>query len=237
MYAQLTSTIADGTDQEEEPGVSSAGGQPTGSRGAVQEGGGAGAEDHRRPLPGGVLDPGLHPHRTYPRLVSGVWLSLHHAWLWGVQGADKGAAAGYKKEAEEFGKLGMTPVSESLRGIFFGHQKCTKNPFGNPATPADVRRTAATARSLRDATSSSDPSVFFPCLFALHQTVAVLGAGLMGAGIAQVSAQKGYNVVLKDKDLKGLTRGEQQIAGNLVRACEPPPTPSIRMPPWCVFRR
>ena len=40
----------------------------------------------------------------------------------------------------------------------------------------------------------------------------------MGAGIAQVSAQKGYNVVLKDKDLKGLSRGEQQIAGNIVRA-------------------
>ena len=38
----------------------------------------------------------------------------------------------------------------------------------------------------------------------------------MGAGIAQVSAQKGFDVVLKDKDLKGLTRGEQQIANNLV---------------------
>ena len=46
--------------------------------------------------------------------------------------------------------------------------------------------------------------------------MSVLGAGLMGAGIAQVSAQKGFDVVLKDKDLKGLTRGEQQIANNLV---------------------
>ena len=48
------------------------------------------------------------------------------------------------------------------------------------------------------------------------QNVAVLGAGLMGAGIANVSAAKGYRVVMKDKDLKGLTRGEKQIADSFV---------------------
>lgn len=49
-------------------------------------------------------------------------------------------------------------------------------------------------------------------------TVAVMGAGLMGAGIAQVSAQKGMRVLLKDRDVKGLSRGEKQIVDNLVRA-------------------
>ena len=38
-------------------------------------------------------------------------------------------------------------------------------------------------------------------------TVGVLGAGFMGAGIAQVLAQKGTAVVLKDKDLDAVGRG------------------------------
>jgi enoyl-CoA hydratase/long-chain 3-hydroxyacyl-CoA dehydrogenase len=46
-------------------------------------------------------------------------------------------------------------------------------------------------------------------------TVAVLGAGLMGAGIAQASASKGFRVLLKDRDQKGLSNGENYIKGNL----------------------
>jgi len=48
------------------------------------------------------------------------------------------------------------------------------------------------------------------------KTVGVLGAGLMGAGIAQVSAQKNFDpVLLKDVNDKGLSRGLQQIEGEL----------------------
>ena len=39
----------------------------------------------------------------------------------------------------------------------------------------------------------------------------MLGAGLMGAGIAHVSVDKGMNVILKDMAQGGLTRGQQQI--------------------------
>merc|ERR1719335_853554 len=39
-------------------------------------------------------------------------------------------------------------------------------------------------------------------------TIAILGAGLMGAGIAQVSAAKGFRVLLKDRDSAGLSKGE-----------------------------
>ncbi|KAF6103597.1 hydroxyacyl-CoA dehydrogenase trifunctional multienzyme complex subunit alpha [Phyllostomus discolor] len=41
--------------------------------------------------------------------------------------------------------------------------------------------------------------------------LSVLGAGLMGAGIAQVSVDKGIKTTLKDATLGGLSRGQQQV--------------------------
>lgn len=41
--------------------------------------------------------------------------------------------------------------------------------------------------------------------------LAILGAGLMGAGIAQVSVDKGLNTILKDAAVAGLGRGQQQV--------------------------
>ncbi|XP_015604773.1 trifunctional enzyme subunit alpha, mitochondrial [Cephus cinctus] len=50
------------------------------------------------------------------------------------------------------------------------------------------------------------------------KTVAVLGAGLMGAGIAHVSIDKGYDVILKDTNEAGLYRGVGQIQTGLGNA-------------------
>lgn len=100
------------------------------------------------------------------------------------EGVEKGHTAGSAKEAQYFGKLGMTTASQALRGIFFAQTATKKNPFGKPSG-GDVK------------------------------TIGVLGAGLMGAGIAQVSANAGLRVVLKDKDRKGLARGEKQVADSL----------------------
>ncbi|XP_066530635.1 hydroxyacyl-CoA dehydrogenase trifunctional multienzyme complex subunit alpha b [Hoplias malabaricus] len=43
------------------------------------------------------------------------------------------------------------------------------------------------------------------------KTLAILGAGLMGAGISQVTVDKGVHIILKDTTLEGLNRGQQQI--------------------------
>ena len=44
--------------------------------------------------------------------------------------------------------------------------------------------------------------------------VAVLGGGLMGSGIAQVTAEKGYDVLLKDRDDASVARGLSYIEDN-----------------------
>jgi 3-hydroxybutyryl-CoA dehydrogenase len=49
------------------------------------------------------------------------------------------------------------------------------------------------------------------------KTVAVLGAGTMGGGIAHVFARSGYRVLLRDVDKRSLDRGLETIAKNLSR--------------------
>lgn len=46
----------------------------------------------------------------------------------------------------------------------------------------------------------------------------MVGAGLMGAGIVQVSIDKGYDVILKDTNQAGLNRGIGQIQKGLETA-------------------
>ncbi len=52
------------------------------------------------------------------------------------------------------------------------------------------------------------------------QTVGVIGAGQMGVGIAQVSAQAGYTVLLSDVDLARAEAGKAGIAKQLTRQVE-----------------
>lgn len=52
------------------------------------------------------------------------------------------------------------------------------------------------------------------------KTIGIIGAGQMGAGIAQVSAQAGYRVLLSDVDLARATKGKDGIAKGLARLVE-----------------
>ena len=52
------------------------------------------------------------------------------------------------------------------------------------------------------------------------EQVGVLGAGLMGHGIAQVAAQSGYEVVLREVDEGTLQKGISKIEKQLARAVE-----------------
>src|SRR5262252_196406 len=51
-------------------------------------------------------------------------------------------------------------------------------------------------------------------------TIGVVGAGVMGAGIAQVAATKGLNVVLVDVSDDALKKGIEAIDGRLARLVE-----------------
>ena len=50
--------------------------------------------------------------------------------------------------------------------------------------------------------------------------IGIIGAGQMGAGIAQVSAQAGYRVMLSDMDLERAEKGKASVAKQLVRQVE-----------------
>ena len=102
-------------------------------------------------------------------------------------GMEKGAEEGYRAEASFFGELVVSDVSRRLVEIFFATQALKKDTgVDDPATkPRKVEK------------------------------VAMLGAGLMGAGIAYVTADAGIPVRLKDKDDAALGRGLKQIAGIL----------------------
>ena len=52
------------------------------------------------------------------------------------------------------------------------------------------------------------------------ETIAVIGAGTMGHGIAQVAAAAGFRVLLSDVDREALARGVRAIEGNLAKGIQ-----------------
>lgn len=100
-------------------------------------------------------------------------------------GYDRGPA-GYLCERNEFVDLLATPTCRNLLGLFFSRER---------------------ARHLK--TWSSDVGQ------AMHdapiRTVGVVGAGAMGAGIGQLSAVRGYEVVMKEINPEAADAGKKRI--------------------------
>ena len=55
-------------------------------------------------------------------------------------------------------------------------------------------------------------------VFNIYSSIAVIGSGLMGAGIAQVTVNKKIPCVMKDVNESGLQRGLAQIQKNFATA-------------------
>ena len=103
-------------------------------------------------------------------------------------GLEKGFEAGLAAEAEAFGELVVSPQAAQLMNIFF----------------------ATTA--MKKETGVADPNVKPRPI----DRVGILGAGLMGAGIAYVTADRaGLPVRLKDRDQKGVAHGLRYVRGVL----------------------
>lgn len=99
-------------------------------------------------------------------------------------GFSDGFEAGLKAEANAFVDLVQSEVARHLMNIFFMRQAVNKDSVvDGRIRPHQVHK------------------------------IGVLGAGLMGAGIAQVAAYNGYTVRLKDRDHDGLGWGLDYIQG------------------------
>ncbi len=102
-------------------------------------------------------------------------------------GVERGPAAGFEAEARAFSELLFTAEARALIHLFFAQSAARKNPWRAAAAPRPVER------------------------------LAVIGAGLMGAGIAQVSVQRGFRVLLKDRDLGLAAKGKGSVHRGLSR--------------------
>lgn len=102
--------------------------------------------------------------------------------------------------------------------------RCVQHGFAHPRTKYDAEREefaklAATPESealigIFDGMTQMKKNPFLDKDVAPINTVAVMGAGLMGAGIAQITAEKGMSVLLKDRNDAAVERGKSYMRDN-----------------------
>jgi 3-hydroxyacyl-CoA dehydrogenase/enoyl-CoA hydratase/3-hydroxybutyryl-CoA epimerase len=106
-------------------------------------------------------------------------------------GVKQGMQAGLAREREAAGRLALSPACRHLIGVFLAREEARKLP--------EVLRAIETPEVKR---------------------VGVVGAGVMGAGIAQLAAAKGCEVVVQEVNEQALGAGLGRIDGLFAKASE-----------------
>jgi 3-hydroxyacyl-CoA dehydrogenase/enoyl-CoA hydratase/3-hydroxybutyryl-CoA epimerase len=106
-------------------------------------------------------------------------------------GITSGMEAGLAYERQAIGRLALTPACHNLVNLFFQRDKTKK-------LPAELK--ADLVRPIN--------------------SVGIVGAGTMGAGIAQLAALKGMEVVVREVNDAALTAGMKRIEDLLEKAAE-----------------
>jgi len=140
---------------------------------------------------------------------------------WATEDVSFGRDFVFKKAKESVDKLtkGKYPAAYEILS-------CVEHGLGKPAQEAFAFEAEAFLRlaktnessaliGLFDGITAAKKNPYASSSTTKPSSVAVLGAGLMGAGIAQVSAEKGLHVALKDVSPEGLAKGVAYVAGNL----------------------
>ncbi len=115
-------------------------------------------------------------------------------------GYRNGLRAGYINEAREFSRLAFTPESKALINLFFAMNEAKKMPDEVPTAESEPTRPAGGTGHAQKKSPAREV-----------KSIGVLGAGLMGAGIAEVSAEKEYHVWLKDLELEQAHQGKEGV--------------------------
>src|SRR5439155_12265333 len=106
-------------------------------------------------------------------------------------GLSQGMEAGLAYERQAIGRLATTPACRNLVSLFLQNEQARKLPERLPADSApQVRR------------------------------VGIVGAGVMGAGIAQLAALRGFEIVVQEVNEAALTAGMDRISALLQKAAE-----------------